>query len=230
MTEVADSPIRVVVVDDHAVVRRGLVDLINDEAGLTVCGACATPDQAMDLIRAERPHVAIIDLSLGVHSGLDLIVAARSAHPALRVLVLSALDEQLFAERAFRAGAHGYVMKDEGAEILLAALRRVASGRRYASEALSERALAGFGRSDDQADRPAIDRLTDRERHVLRLVGQGVETRDIAEQLSLSVKTVESHYANIKEKLGLRTGRELVRFAVGWAVGLTAGARPSDRP
>jgi len=206
--------VRIVVVDDHAVVRRGLVDLLNDEPGLEVCGESASIAEALAVVRTQHPDVAIVDLSLGSESGLDLVSALARGYKDLRLLVLSAHDERLFAERALRAGAHGYIMKAQPADALVQAVRQVADGRQFVSETVADSiltALSGHGVGR------AIDRLTDRERHVLRLVGQGFETRQIAAQLSLSVKTVESHYAHVKEKLGLKTGRELVRVAVAWA-------------
>lgn len=228
MTAEGRSPVRVLVIDDHAVVRRGLADLINDEPGFHVCGACAASAEALAMAGALAPDVAIVDLSLGVESGLDLIAALRAKHPRIRVLVLSALDELLFAERSFRAGAHGYVMKDQSAEELLAALSRVADGRRYVSEAVADRVVGALAGDGGGAGMSVIDRLSDRERHVFQLIGQGLGTREIAEQLSVSVKTVESHLAHMKEKLGLQSGRELLRLAVSWTVGLTAGTRPPD--
>lgn len=211
--------VRVVVVDDHAVVRRGLVDLINDEPGLAACGQAATVAEALAVVETLKADLVIVDITLGTENGLDLVATLRKSYPAVRILVLSAHDELLFAERALKAGAHGYIMKAESSEALLAALRRVASGKRYVSEAVSERLLAAVSGQAGEVDVSPLDRLSDRERHVLRLVGQGLTTRGIAEELSVSVKTIESHQAHIKEKLGLRTGRELVRLAVSWTNG-----------
>jgi len=214
-----DGDVRIVVIDDHAVVRRGLVDLLNDEPGLRVCGEGATPDDGLELVRRQHPDVAIVDLSLGSESGLTLVAALAAAYPEVRVLVLSALDEMLFAERALHAGAHGYIMKAASAEDLLLAVRRVAQGLSYVSDAVSERILATVAGRTHAGDASPLARLSDREREVFRLIGRGRETRHIAEQLSLSVKTVESHYAHIKEKLGVHSGRELIRLAVTWTQG-----------
>lgn len=213
------SPVRVVVVDDHPIVRKGLIDLIDEEPGLEVCGDAATTAKALEVVGRTRPHVAIVDLSLGTESGLDLVVALRDLHPGVHVLVLSGHDERLYADRALRAGALGYIMKDRTASDLLTAIRRVGAARTYVSEETADRILSTLGTRAHAGDRAPLDRLSDRERHVLSLVGRGLSTREIALQLQLSVKTVESHFAHIKEKLGLRNGRELTRLAVTWAEG-----------
>ncbi|MGE0450623.1 MAG: response regulator [Vicinamibacterales bacterium] len=209
--------IRLVVVDDHPLFRKGLVDLIHDEPGLQVCGEAATISEALSVIAAEAPSVAVVDLSLGDESGLDLIASLAAHHPGVHVLVLSGHDERVHADRALKAGALGYIMKDKAATELLSAIRRVAAGKSYVSEETAERILTTLGGVRTPSSQSPLDRLSDRERHVLTLMGRGVGTRDIAAQLDLSVKTVESHYAHIKEKLGIRTGRELMRAAVMWA-------------
>jgi DNA-binding NarL/FixJ family response regulator len=213
----ARSPVRIVVVDDHPIVRRGLVEAINDEPGLTVCAEAATCQQALAMVAAHRPHVAIVDLSLGNESGLDLVETLSKGQPPIRVLVLSGHDERLYADRALQAGALGYVMKDQAAGDLIEAIHRVAVGKAYVSPETAERILTTLGTSRRAVeDRPAIDRLSNRERHVLTLIGRGLTTREIATQLSLSIKTIESHCAHIKAKLGLRHARDLTRAAVTW--------------
>jgi DNA-binding NarL/FixJ family response regulator len=213
-------PLRVAIVDDHPVVRKGLTHLINDEPDMSVCGESESAAGALAVIGAARPDVAIVDLALGGASrldGLDLVKAIAASHPRVRVLVLSMRDELLFAERALRAGACGYVMKHEAIGDLLTAVRRVADGKIYVSERVSERFFAGVtGRRAAAADFSPIDRLTDREREVFELIGRGLGTRAIARQLKVAVKTVESHHAHIKEKLGLRNVRQLVRVAASW--------------
>ena len=211
--------IRILIVDDHVVVRRGVADLLNHEPGLVVCGESAGVTDALSEIAIRKPDVAIVDLSLGAESGLDLIATLAESCPDVRTLVLSAHDELLFAHRALKAGARGYVMKTASADELVHAVRRVASGRRYVSEPVSERILDTLSGRTTHPDLPSVDRLTNREQQVFMLVGRGLETRQIADRLSLSVKTVESHYAHIKDKLGLGTGRELVRAAVNWTEG-----------
>ena len=216
--ERVNAGIRVVVVDDHPLFRKGLIEAVNEEPGLGVCGEASTIASAMAVIGAESPDVALVDLSLGDESGLDLIAALAMTHPDVRLLVLSGHDERIYADRALKAGALGYIMKDKAAGELLTAIRRVAAGKSYVSAETADRILTtlGGGRRRPASESP-LDRLSDRERQVLTLMGRGVATRDIAVQLDLSVKTVESHYAHIKEKLGVRTARELMRVAVTWA-------------
>jgi DNA-binding NarL/FixJ family response regulator len=214
-------PLRIVIVDDHPILRKGLAQLINGEPDLAVCGESADPEGALAVIGAEAPDVAVVDLSLGTGNGLDLVKALAASHPAVRVLVLSMRDELLYAEGALRAGARGYIMKQEATRDLLAAIRQVASGRSYVSERVSERIHSGIqGRGMDAAGVLPMDRLTAREREVFELVGRGIGPRDIARRLDMALKTVESHIAHIKEKLGLTSGRELVRLAVIWTESL----------
>ncbi len=212
---VAQRSIRIAVVDDHPIVRKGLVDLIGEQPDMVVTGQAGTVADALAMIGADLPAVAMVDLSLGFDSGLDLVAALAATHPQVHVLVLSGHDERLYAERALGAGALGYIMKDAPASELLTAVRRVAAGKSSVSPEIAERILTTLGpvrRARDE--RSPLERLSDRERHVLRLVGQGFATREIAGQLRLSVKTIESHYAHIKEKLGVRNARELTRAAV----------------
>ncbi len=216
MPPAPDSRISVFVVDDHPLFRRGLVDALEEQHDLRVIGQAATAAEAARAIPAEHPDVAIVDLSLGAESGLDLVSTLTRPGNEVRVLVVSAHDEVVHAARAFRAGALGYIMKDKPVADLIAAVRRVAKGRPYVSEDAADRLLSGMSSSGRAAQGSALDRLSDRERQVLTLMGHGRSTREIAEQLTLSIKTVESHYAHIKDKLGIRSGRELMRVAVTW--------------
>ena len=209
-------PLRVVVVDDHPLTRRGITDTINDSSRLTVCGEATTVAGAMSVIDATCPDLVTVDLSLGHESGLTLIRAVAVRHPEMHSLVLSVHDEQSFAERALKAGASGYLMKDRGPTDLIAALLHVAAGGTYLSEAASAHVLSMLGGGGRDVTKSPIERLTDRERHVLTLIGEGLSTREISDQLHLSVKTVETHYAHLKEKLDLPHARALVRFAVAW--------------
>ncbi len=213
-TGVPKRPVRVLVVDDHPIVRKGLIDLIREEPGLEVSGEAGSQAEAIAKVVDTRPDVAIVDLSLGLESGLDLVGTLRDLHPTVHVLVLSGHDERLYADRALAAGALGYIMKDRAASDLLTAIRRVAMARPYVSEETADRILSAAGTRASARVPSPIARLSDRERHVMALVGRGRSTREIATQLGLSVKTVESHLAHIKEKLGLSSGRELTRLAV----------------
>jgi DNA-binding NarL/FixJ family response regulator len=208
---------RIVIVDDHPVVRKGLVALIRQEADMIVSGESDTVEGGLERIVADRPDVAIVDLSLGAASGLQLVKALNAAVPDVRVLVLSMHDETLYAERALAAGAHGYIMKDQAMQNLVGAIRSVASGKTYVSPEMSERIVArATGHRAGAAVATPLERLTDREREVFSLIGRGLATRDIAHELDLSVKTVETYQARIKEKLGLANGHELTRAAVSW--------------
>lgn len=210
--------VRVAIVDDHPIVRQGLAALIDRTPGMAVCSQSASVEDGMASIGRERPDVAIIDLALGSESGLSLVRALNASLPDVRILILSMHDEVLYADRALAAGAHGYLMKQAAQRDVLAAIRCVASGRTYVSPEMHERILARIsGRAGDPGDRPAVAPLTERERAVFALVGQGFETREIAQRLSVSVKTIETYYAHIKEKLGLRSGHEMVRVAASWA-------------
>jgi DNA-binding NarL/FixJ family response regulator len=212
-------PLRIVIVDDHPIVRKGLTELINHEPGMIVCGESDTADGGLARIRADRPAVAIVDLSLGMDSGLQLVKMLNVSLPDVKVLVLSMHDETLHAERALAAGASGYIMKHAAMQHLIGAIRCVASGKTYVSPEMSERIVSRItGRRDTPEATAPFERLTDREREVFTLIGRGLGTRDIARQLTVSVKTVETHQARIKEKLGLTHGRELTRAAVNWGL------------
>jgi DNA-binding NarL/FixJ family response regulator len=211
------SVCNVLVVDDHPVFRRGLVDCLEEQADIHVCGQVGTAVAAIASLAQQEPDVALVDLSLGSESGLELIAALAQHHPRVRILVLSGHDELVHADRALKAGALGYVMKDKPLAELMTAVRRVAAGKTYVSPSTADRILSGLNTTRRAPEASCLDRLTDRERRVLSLLGSGRSTREIADELDLSVKTVESHFAHMKEKLGVRSGRELMRVAVRWA-------------
>lgn len=209
---------RVLVVDDHPIVRQGLALLINREPDLTVCGEAEDARMAMQSITTTKPDILVVDISLNGPDGLDLLKDIRARYPDLPVLILSMHDESIYAERALRAGAQGYIMKQEATEKVLVALRRILSDEIYVSERISNRMLQRYIGSPSEGRPSSIADLTDRELEVFRLIGEGHSTRQIAEQLHISVKTVESYQAHIKEKLSLRSARELVQHAIQWTI------------
>lgn len=209
---------RVLVVDDHPIVRQGLSLLINREADLMVCGEAEDARMAMQAITTARPDILVVDISLNGPDGLDLLKDVRTRYPELPVLILSMHDESIYAERALRAGAQGYIMKQEASEKVLVALRRILNNEIYVSERIANRMLQRYIGSPSDGRASSISDLTDRELEVFRLIGEGHSTRQIAEQLHISVKTVESYQAHIKEKLSLRSARELVQHAIQWSI------------
>ncbi|MCX4136818.1 MULTISPECIES: response regulator transcription factor [Paraburkholderia] len=205
---------QILIVDDHPIIREGMTHLLNLQEDLHVCCAAGSAAEALAEM-ACLPDMAIVDISLQSDSGLDLVKTLRHRYPKLAILVLSMHDEGLFAERALRAGANGYLMKLEATEHVVSAIREVLAGNIYLSAAMHEnlaRALAGPRKT------PAgpIASLSVREFEVLHLIGLGFGTREIATKLNRSVKTIEAHRANIKEKLNIRSGNELMRFAIQW--------------
>ena len=207
---------RILIVEDHPIMRSGLVQLISNEKDLLVVGQFEEAGSAFGSIEKLKPDVAIVDLSLKGSSGLELIKSIKAAYPKLLMLVLSMYDESVYAERVLRAGAAGYVMKQEATDRVLIALRKVLNGGIYLSERMSSKfmhQLVGGGIKTTNGG-SLIERLSDRELEVFGLIGEGRGTRQIAEQLHLSVKTVESHRAHIKEKLNLRSATELVHRAI----------------
>lgn len=210
------SPKKILIVDDHPMMREGLAQLIGSEPDLSVCGQSETAFQAMDAIAALKPDLVLLDITLPDKSGLELIKDIQAMHANQPVLVISMHDESLYAERVLRAGGRGYIMKQEGGKKLMLAIRQVLSGQIYVSEKMSAKILEIFsGRRSENQSSP-VAQLTDREFEVFQLIGAGKGTREIAEHLHLSVKTVEVHRANIKQKLQLKTAPELIRFAVRW--------------
>jgi DNA-binding NarL/FixJ family response regulator len=208
----------VFVVDDHPLLRQGLALLINREQDLTVCGEAEEAQAAMKAIAVKRPDILIADISLNGPDGLDLLKSLRALYPELPVLILSMHDESIYAERALRARANGYIMKQEATEKVLVAVRRILSGDIYLSDRMANKLLHQYisGSAADMSSRLSV--LSDRELEVFRLIGEGRSARQIAEKLNLSIKTVETYQAHIKEKLSLRSGRELVQHAIQWTV------------
>jgi len=201
-------------VDDHPILRDGFAQLIGQESDLKVCGEADTATKALTAIAALKPDLVIVDISLKGVSGIELIKRIKLSHPEVPVLVLSVQDEAVFAERSLRAGARGYVMKQAPTEEVMAAIRRVLRGGHYLSRKMQERLLDNLSAGSEGGSAPGIECLSDRELEVFRLVGRGCGTRQIAEQLRLSIKTIETYRAHIKEKLKLRNGIELIRSAI----------------
>ncbi len=206
----------VLLVDDHPIVRQGLAQLINQEPDLEVCAHAEDAATAFQAISMHRPDIVVLDLSLNGPDGLTVLKELRLTQPGLPVLVLSMHDETLYAERALRAGANGYIMKQEATERVLEAIRRIRGGEVYVSDKIAKRLLRQVVSSPAAAGKSPIEALTDRELTVFRLIGKGRGTREIADDLRVSIKTVESYQAHIKEKLSLSNARELVQRAFQW--------------
>jgi DNA-binding NarL/FixJ family response regulator len=214
---------RVLLVDDHPIVRQGLALLIDRESDLCVCGEAEGAHSAFHAITTLRPDMVVLDISLNGPDGLDVLKEIRTNTTSLPVLILSMHDESIYAERAMRAGANGYIMKQEATEKVLVAIRRILQGEVYLSDRLTNAMLQQYVRGAAPAKGSPLVNLTDRELEVFRLIGEGHGTRQIAEELHLSVKTIESYQAHIKEKLALRNARELVQHAIEWTVSLSGG-------
>ena len=209
-------PARVLIVDDHPLVREGLMARISAQPDLQVCGQASDIDQALSLVGITRPALMIVDLALKGGSGLDLIKKMKASAVGTKILVVSAYEEAIFAERALRAGAQGYINKQELQGSIIDAIRALLRGELYLSADMTQR-LTGQALSGTLAVR-GVEGLSDRELQIFQLIGRGSSTRSIAEQLHLSVHTIESHRENIRIKLGLRNGTELLQRAVQWTL------------
>lgn len=196
--------------------REGLAQLVSHEPDLQVSSQAESAAQALDAVNAETPDLLLLDISLPDRSGLELIKDLHTLHPQLPILVVSMHDESIYAERVLRAGGRGYIMKQEGGKKLMQAIRQVLAGQVYVSEKMSAKILELFSGRRAEAAQSSVEKLSDREFEVFQLIGQGQGTRQIAERLRLSVKTVEVHRANIRKKLEVANGTELVRYAVRW--------------
>ncbi|HEX7070317.1 MAG TPA: response regulator transcription factor [Rhodothermales bacterium] len=213
---------KILLVDDHPLMRKGLALTLETEVDLTVAAQAASAEEALSLMDKTEPDLAVVDVSLPGMSGLELIKHLRAMKPDLAVLVVSRHDESLYAERAIRAGARGYLMKMEAADVIVKAVRHILNGGIYVSEEIKERLLLGMMAGKDVSQSP-LEVLSDRELEVFELTGRGLGTREIAERLHLSVKTVESYRARIKNKLSLSTAPELIQHAVQWVESEGAG-------
>lgn len=207
---------RILIIDDHPLVRTGFAQLIGDTHDLEVCGEAGSMSDGLELATSLKPDLAIIDLSLAGGSGLDLIDHIKAHDPDILMLVASMHDEELYAERVLAAGARGYVNKQEAQDKIVQAIRQVLSGKIYLSERMTERMISGMiGGKPEKRD---IDSLSNRELQVFELIGQGIPTSKMAGHLNLSVKTIETHQAHIKKKLGLNSAHELTHRAVRWVI------------
>ena len=207
---------RIIIVEDHEVFRLGIRELINHETDLEVCGEADNVNSARDLIRNLKPNMAIIDITLKNSNGLELIKEIHTFYKNIKVLVLSMHDELLYAERSLQAGAQGYIMKQETSRSIVKAIRRILDGNVYVSENIMGNLLNRVRTGRDSLEKTPLDSLSDREFAVLRLIGEGKSTGEIAQLLNLSVRTISTYRERIKEKLQLKSSTELIRYAVCW--------------
>jgi DNA-binding NarL/FixJ family response regulator len=213
----AENTTRILIVDDHPFVREGLKQLLAGQAEFNLVGEASNAAEAKAVMTRAQPEILVVDLALGQDDGVELIRWFRSDHPDVRILVLSMQEEALYAERLLRLGVNGYVMKNAAGTDFLGALRKVARGQRHLSPAMGERLLAKAARGrNSAAEEDPVSGLTERELEVFRMLGAGVSTREIAEKLTLSMKTVDAHRRHMREKLNLRTTNELIRYATQW--------------
>jgi DNA-binding NarL/FixJ family response regulator len=206
---------RILIVDDHSMVREGLVMRISTQRDLQVCGEAASEDEALALVEQTNPDLVIVDISLKCGHGLDVIKRIKSSRPAVKTLVVSGFHESLYAERSLRAGALGYLNKQESSIKLLEAIRTVLAGQRYISPEMTQRLVNQAVGTAEEVKTP-IGRLTDRELEIFRLIGEGLTSSAIANRLFLSTHTIDTHRENIKHKLGIKNAGELTRAAVQW--------------
>jgi DNA-binding NarL/FixJ family response regulator len=205
------------IVDDHAMFRDGLQQLIDREADLAVCGDAAEPAEALAGIGRSKPDLVIVDISLSGKSGIDLIKAIKEKHEDLPVLVVSMHEESLYAERALRAGAMGYVMKQEPGKMVKTAIRKVLAGDMHLSEKMASSVIAKFMRGTDQPPASPLEKLSDRELEVFRMLGLGKAVRQIAEEMNVTIPTINSFRNRIKEKLKLNSSTEVMLHAIHWS-------------
>jgi len=211
-----ENKTNILIVDDHPIVRQGLAELINHEDDLVVCGQAEDAHQAMKAVKELKPDMAIVDISLKETSGMELIKNIKAQFPNLPSLALSMHDESLYAERALRAGAKGYIMKAEATEKVILAIRKILSGEIYISEKMASKMMQKLVGGSIEISASPVERLSDRELEVFQLIGKGFGTRQISERLYLSIKTIETYRAHIKEKLNLADAAELLQYAIQW--------------
>jgi len=215
---------RIFIVDDHPLLRRGLSELINRESDMTFCGEAEDSPSALKAISTIKPDLVIVDISLKGYNGIELIKNLKAIDPKVQILVLSMHDESIYALRVLKAGAKAYVMKQEVTDKVTEAIRRIRMGKVFVSERVASRMLDHVAVGDDPAQDSPVDVLSDRELEIVNMIGNGLPTREIAARLHISIKTVESHRARIKEKLDITNAIQLVQFCVRWVEdGVKAG-------
>lgn len=219
---------KIMLVEDHPIFRLGLTELINQESDLTAFGSAKNVDQAIDELNRTAPDLIIADLSLKQSDGLDLVKYVQQHHEKIPVLVLSMHDEYLYAPRALSAGARGYIMKQEAMESVVSAIHHLLAGKIYLNDKVKEHILLSMSNPPKSRDKSPIDRLTDRELQVFKLIGRGFSTREIAERLFLSIKTIGTYRERIKEKLNIKHANELVRCAVHFEKTGQISTQPND--
>lgn len=207
---------RVFIVDDHSVVRQGLTHMLEKQGDLMVCGEAADGPDALQQIPRAKPDIAIVDIGLKGMSGLELVKHLKAKMPRLPILVMSMFEESVYAERVLRAGAKGYIMKHESVQNVVGAIQRILSGKIYLSESISETILESLAQDPSEKKSSPVDALSDRELEIFRLIGEGHKNREIAEELTLSVKTVESYQESIKQKMNFKSASELQQYAIRW--------------
>jgi len=217
MAESHSEKTRILLVDDHPMIRERLVELIERESDLEVCGEAEDRHEALDLVAATQPRLAIVDLTLKSSLGMELIKDLQARYPDVKVLVVSMQEEMIYAERCIHAGARGYITKQQASRHVMRAIRQVLAGGIYLSDFMTHHVLErSMGRPAQRESLEIVSQLADRELQVFELVGKGLSTRQIADQLTLDTKTIETYRARIKEKLGLKDGPELLQRAIAW--------------
>lgn len=211
-----NRPSKVLIVDDHPIVRRGLAKLVEEQPGFSVCGQAAGAAEALELLDATKPDLVVVDISLKDIGGIELIKQIKARDPNAKMLVSSMHDETLYAERALRAGAKGYINKEEAIEKMMAAIKTILNGKVYLSEKMTDRMLHRAVAPNEEIQASPVEGLSDRELEVFELIGDGLTTRQIAKKLYLSTKTIETYREHIKTKLNVKSSAELVRQAVRW--------------
>lgn len=217
MNTLLEKTSKILIVDDHPIFCLGMAELINQEPDLIVCGSESTAEKAWDMIKKHKPDLVIVDISLKESNGLDLVEEINREYPGLPSLVLSMYDESLYAERALISGARGYIMKQKAVRQVVEALRQVLSGDVYASQKIKNKVFNRLISSGKSNEKFFLDKLTNRELEIFRLIGDGLESKEIADRLKVSIKTVGTHRENIKEKFNIKHYTELVKFAVHWS-------------